>query len=423
MKKPFILLLLLNFIAIVPQARAVSEAAVLFLLIQPSLHANGMGGASVASSEPGALSVAFNPAHIGLATFNSSVHVEFYPSKVKWLPGFNLDDLYFDAKSFLFGYNFKRLNKHIPVSFGVGYTRIFINLGEQIITGETGPEPIGVFNSSEHADIWTFGIGIDYFVKVGVGLNFKNIESNLAAVGVGAEKGFGSAKANAHDFGVIMHLPIVETLSKLSHKSFEFYPDFRPFLMPGFGYSKSNIGDEITYIDPAQADPLPRVARMAFSVNAGILYSNANIDLSILAFEWTSEAEDLLVERNEDGSFQYEGGLGDINFFKNVVGGEANENIISSQGWEMKFVGLYSIRRGRLKDPDGKRFYDTKGWGLSFSGAVKLVRMLSPELKNDPILTFLSQHLDIQYNSSSFDVVEGQLLAGTKFKGLSISFF
>ena len=37
-----------------------------FLMIQPSVRANGMGGASVASSTDNALAVAFNPAHLGL---------------------------------------------------------------------------------------------------------------------------------------------------------------------------------------------------------------------------------------------------------------------------------------------------------------------------------------------------------------------
>ncbi len=35
------------------------------------------------------------------------------------------------------------------------------------------------------------------------------------------------------------------------------------------GYSKSNIGDEIYYIDPAQADPLPRMDRIGYGITAG----------------------------------------------------------------------------------------------------------------------------------------------------------
>ena len=35
------------------------------------------------------------------------------------------------------------------------------------------------------------------------------------------------------------------------------------------GYSKSNIGDEIYYIDPAQADPLPRIDRTGYGFSAG----------------------------------------------------------------------------------------------------------------------------------------------------------
>ena len=36
------------------------------------------------------------------------------------------------------------------------------------------------------------------------------------------------------------------------------------------GYSKSNIGDEVYYIDPAQADPLPRMDRLGYGIINGI---------------------------------------------------------------------------------------------------------------------------------------------------------
>ena len=139
MKKIFALALIFNSAAIIHYASAQSEAALLFLLIQPSLRANGMAGTSVASAEHDALSIAFNPAHLGLATLNRTFQFEFYPSKTNWLPGFNIDGLNFDAKSFLIGYKFK-IKDRIPASIGAGYTKIFINHGTQNITGEMGSQ-------------------------------------------------------------------------------------------------------------------------------------------------------------------------------------------------------------------------------------------------------------------------------------------
>ncbi|NIR50102.1 hypothetical protein GWO43_16485 [candidate division KSB1 bacterium] len=403
------------------QLQAQSEAAVLFMLIQPSTRANGMAGASVASAEHDALSVAFNPAHIGLAAMDRSLHAEFYPSKTNWLPGFGIEGLTFEAGSILLGYNFRRLNESIPVSVGFGYSKVRINLGEQVITDETGPEPIATFSSSEEADIWSVGVGLDYFVKLGFGFNFKSIESNLSSVGAGAEIGTGRATANVHDFGVLLHWPILQTISELSENSFEILiPGLHPFLMPGFGYSKSNIGDSILFENANQADPLPRVARMALSVNTGLMYSTATIDLGVLSFEWSSEAEDGLVTRDPDGSFEYEGGLGDIDVFDNVLGGNADQNVQNTSGWELEFLDVFAIRRGSLDDVGGSRLFDADGYGISLSGALKLARILSPKLYSSRILTFVQNHFDIQYDHSSFD---GSALDGTEFDSIRVSFF
>jgi len=334
MMKVLILALIFNSVAIIPNAKSQSEAAVLFLLIQPSLRANGMAGTSVASAEHDPLSVAFNPAHIGLAALNRPFQFEFYPSKTNWLPQFNIDGLNFDAKSFLIGYKFK-IHNRIPASIGAGYTRFFLNLGTQNITSETSPEIIGVFQSSEHADIFSLGMGADFGVKIGLGFNYKKIDSNLAPA-IGPE-GAGQASVNAYDIGLIAHLPLLETFSKLAHRNTKISERFRPFLLPGFGYSRSNVGGKVTYINAAQADPLPRVARMAVSVETGLLYTDKDVNWRLFVFEWSSEAEDLLVRRSSDGSFTYKGWLGDIGFFDNVIKGNSKNNIV------IKRLGIKSV--------------------------------------------------------------------------------
>ncbi|MFQ6112659.1 MAG: hypothetical protein ACE5NG_01075 [bacterium] len=423
MKKLSILLLLMNCVGFAPNTKAVSEAAVLFLLIQPSIRANGMAGTSVASSQHEALSVAFNPAHIGLATLKRSFNLEFYPGRTNWLPQFDIKGLNYDAKSILLGYNLKRLNKHLPLSIAMGYTRIVINLGEQIITGETGPEPLGAFTNSENADIWTFGIGFDYFVQVGLGWNFKNIESELAGGLADGEIVTGRATANAHDFGILVHLPVIKTISKLTNKQFKIGKGFYPFFKPGFGFSKSNIGDEISYIDAVASDPLPRVARMGFSINTGFSYSNENNNLRLLSFEWSSEAEDLLVRRDASGNFSYESGVGEIDFFENVIKARANQNVANSKGWELNLLDSFSIRSGRHEEPDGNVFYDAFGFGISLTGLIRFAGFINPQIMNSGLLSFLSQHVDIEYNYSNFDAGRGHPLDNTSFNGVKISLF
>lgn len=422
MKKIFLLTLIFNSVAIIPYARSQSEAAVLFLLIQPSLRANGMAGTSVASAGHDPLSVAFNPAHVGLAAMNRFFQIEYYPSKTNWLPGFNIDGLNFDAKSFLIGYKFK-INNLIPASIGAGYTRVFLNLGTQNITSETSPGIItGTLQSSEHADIFSIGMGVDFGLKIGLGFSFKRIESNLASTGIGLE-GVVRASVNAYDFGLIAHLPLLETFSKLTHRNTKISERLRPFLLPGFGYSRSNIGGKIIYINAAQADPLPRVARMAVSVNTGIIYSNGDLSFRLVDFEWSSEAQDLLVKRSPTGNITYQGVFSDIGLFDNVITGNSKPGIETSRGWELNILELISLRHGRHKDPGGAVFYDTEGFGLKSSGLFKIAFILVPQLKSNAILSFLGHHFNIQYNTGELTASPGHPLDGTKFRGVRVSIF
>ena len=66
---------------------------------------------------------------------------------------------------------------------------------------------------------------------------------------------------------------------------------------------------------------------------------------------------------------------------------------------------------------------DTFGLGLSISGATKLIRFVNQQFKRDPILTFLSHHLDIQYNFSIFHDDQTEVLDGIKYNGIKISFY
>ena len=415
MMKILVLALIFNSVAIIPYASSQSEAAVLFLLIQPSLRANGMAGASVASAEHDPLSVAFNPAHVGLAALNRPFQFEFYPSKTNWLPQSNIEGLNFDAKSFLIGYKFK-IHNRIPASIGAGYTRVFLNLGTQNITSETSPEIIGVFQSSEHADIFSLGMGADFGIKIGLGFNYKRIDSNLAPGIAG-----GRASVNAYDIGLIAHLPLLETFSKLTHRNTKISERFRPFLLTGLGYSRSNMGSKISYFNTAQGDPLPRVARMAVSVNTGIIYSNGDLSFRLVDFEWSSEARDLLVKRSPTGNITYQGVFSDIGLFDNVITGNSKPGIETSRGWELNILELISLRHGRYEDAGGAVFYDTDGFGLRSSGLFKIAFILVPQLKSNAILSFLGNHVDVQYNK--FTAGPGHLLDGTKFKGVRVSFF
>ncbi len=401
-------------------AQGISDAGVLFLMIQPSLRANGMGGVSIAAVGDDALAVAFNPAHAGRLANDTNFMLEFYPVKTDWLPAFSGPT--YDSKAVFGGYNLRRLNKRIPLSIGVAYSRVFLDLGEQTLTDETGNE-IGSFHSTESVNVWSIGIGIDYLLKAGIGFNFKNIESNLGFVGAGFEEGAGGATATARDFGIIAYLPLDEVLLKPISKTLNSSSGPRLSFGPSFGYSRSNVGDEISYIDAAQASPLPRVARIGIGLRAGLSYETDELSWQFLSFELLNEAEQLLVRTRNDGSVSYADGTGDIDFWDNVVLGKSNPMIVSKRGGELSIFEIISIRRGRYKDPLGHVNYKTEGIGLSLRGVFKTISMLNPDLKRNPTIGFLIKHTDVQFSTSDWEINPEHPLAGTSFSGIRISIF
>jgi len=202
-------------------AQGPASAGVPFLLIQPSLRANGMGDASVSSVESDALGIAFNPARLGVWANENFLMAEFYPAKSDWLAGL-APGIFYDAKTFLAGYNLQRLDHRIPVSLGVGYTRVNLDLGEIVVTGPDDPMPIAVVHAVERAKLWTVGLGFDYWIKAGFGWSFKSVESNLGPAVVGSQIYAATARSKAHDFGVVLYVPGEEIIARSPARHWRF---------------------------------------------------------------------------------------------------------------------------------------------------------------------------------------------------------
>lgn len=305
---------LLTLIVAVPNLFAVSEAAVLFLLISPNARAGGMGEAFVAVSDD-ASATYWNPA--GLAFQQGKQFTSLYS---KWLPQFNLADLYY-----LFGayrQSFEGLGT-------IGFNIIYINEGEQIITDETGPDPLGTFNSNEWALSFSYGTLLNK--DLGVGLNVRFIRSNLSKVGAGQEKGDGQANAFAVDVGLLKRNLFVNRLN--------------------FGFNISNIGPKIIYIDNEQADPLPTNLRVGFAYRA--------VDQEYNRLTFVADINKLLVHKNSDGTSD--------SVFKAMLSSWSNNDIIYNVGAEYWYANLVALRAGYNYDDAGNVKYLTLGAGLRYS--------------------------------------------------------
>lgn len=197
-----------------------SQAAVLFLLIEPGAKQAGMGEAYSAISDDASAGY-YNPAGLAFQDKNKK-NMQFMHTN--WLPKL-ADDMYYEY----YGYS------QYAEGWGhFAFNLVYFNQGEQARTNSLSPDIIGKFTSFELMASGSYGATMTD--NLSMGLTLKAIYSKLANAGQEAEKGKGIGSSFALDFGAMYKSPIRGlTLSAVVH----------------------NIGPKISYIDVSQADPLP----------------------------------------------------------------------------------------------------------------------------------------------------------------------
>jgi hypothetical protein len=240
-----------------------SEAGAIFLLIAPGARAGGMGEAQVAVANDAYASY-WNPAGLGFLDGQ-----ELALMHVNWLPGL-ADDLY---------YEFLGFRKKYPTLGTVGGHLIFLNLGEQIRTSETGDE-LGTFTSYMTAFALSYSALISPTQSFGI--NTKVSYQHLVEIGAGSEKGKGTSTDFGFDIGYL-------------HKKWIF-----PSLTMGFNLS--NLGPKVSFIDPDQADPQP--TNLSFGLNYAVIKSEFN------NFNIVYDVDKLLVSSYPDMDWDGDGRIG-----------------------------------------------------------------------------------------------------------------
>lgn len=386
---------------------AVSESAVLFLLISPSPQANAMGNTygNLVCTDP--IASLFNPAYLGF--YAQKHNFGFSYSEADWLPVI-VSDMNISCASFNFGYTLK----NAPVSFGLGYHHLYLDLGEQIQFGE-GPDPIGTFNSYDKAEIISASLLLDYFLRIGVGANLKWIKSTLMPDPMMEDYGEDSGKATAHDIGIAVQVPCFDIISDITHKSSSITKHVMPFWQWGFSYCIVNIGDEIYYIDPDYSDPLPRNSSIGYNSQLGFKYKGEISSFNIVSAKYAYEAEGFLVERTFDD-------YGSINtqYLSGFFDTDPDIRIYKS-GWEFDILNMLYIRKGHYDDENGSVVYDTSGWGINFMQPLRLFLLFGDERIENALIKKLLNNLDIEYHNCRYETDFGHPLSGTTFDGIIVN--
>jgi len=312
------------------QTKTILTTGVPFLLIGPNSRNAAMGETGTAIADD-ATAMHWNPS--GLA-FQQDKTTEINFTHFPWLAGLNISDLFYDYLAA------KKYIKSINGTIGVDLT--YLNIGTIIQTDEFGNN-IGNYKAYE------FAFAAAYATKVsqdlGLGVTARFIYSNLSSVKVANEQGSGTAWTTSFDLSLMY---------KFS-KGPKFIKD-----KFSFGVNLSNMGPKITYVDAAQADPLPTQLRIGLAYK---LFKNEGNDLTLAA-----DFSKLLVNRvgtKVDPFYEafftsFKGGISEI--------GKSFQSSIGAEYWYGK-PKLIALRAGYFyEDPDyGNRKYITLGAGIRYS--------------------------------------------------------
>ena len=417
-----------------PNCLAQGESAVPFLLVSPSARVTGMGEASVALCTDDPLAPITNPAHIGMQSQTS--YFSFGHNYCDWMPGLGDPNLWWKTFAFNAGIDLKQQFGITPeMSLGFGYSRVYLNLGPSFTSDLAGPVQTGTFNAYESSDQYTFGAGINSWVRASAGVTFKHVVSELANFNVQGHGKVAKATVDSYDYGLLIDVPFAGILARLRGEPVEVLPHLSPFFDVSTGFAKNNLGDKrVTYIDPAQADPLPRYARIGIGFDLGMAYDIEGTEWRPVSFAWTTEQNDVLVRRYPEvmdssgnvvrqSTWEYTAGLGDINVLDDVILGHSGPGTIKKKGWEINILEVFSMRGGRYEQCGDKSTwgYATSGYGFRLAGIVKLLRVMRIHPAPGGVLGFILTHTDVRYDHSALTTDDrNDALANTKFDSIDI---
>ncbi|MBN1301362.1 MAG: type IX secretion system outer membrane channel protein PorV [Melioribacteraceae bacterium] len=327
---------------------AQGEAAVPFLLLAPDSRAAGIGESGAGLADNSA-AIFWNPSGIAFLTGS-----ELSLTHSKWLPQFNLD-LFYDYLTY------RQYIEDLAGSVTASIT--YMNYGEFVRTSSNSPEPIGTFRSFDAA--LTLGYATKIHSDWGLGLNFRLIHSRLSDKPTENEQGSGVATTVSFD---------VSAMWRPEELNLPFIGDYGNKL--SIGMNLSNLGPKISYIDQAQADPIPTNFRLGFAVR---LFEDEFNSLT-----YTLDFSKLLVDkgqafRNVGDSTVTQSASKRKDFYEAIFSAwgdqpfsEEMRDIVTTMGFEYWYGDpqdfMFALRAGYFyEDPSyGNRKFMTLGAGIRY---------------------------------------------------------
>jgi len=378
------------------------EAALSWLYLHPTSPSIGKGWTGVSNMDKDPLNFYYNPAK--LANFNEKNTFSFLlmPQKADW-------GIFKGIKYYSFGgnigVNLSDYTNGIPLTLGIGFIRNSMDYGKVYVTSSESPD--GFYTDAVDAsNSIGIGIGLNYKIRFSLGITAKNYISDLGKRYINETPKQIEADGFAYDFGALIYAPISELLLNDYKICMDDFSYINPLIECSFGYSLLNVGGMVKYPYLEGEDPLPRNARLGYSINLGLDMNIRNVEMNFIKYGFTAEADDILVKRNleivEDGISgmklgkysrpEYDNIFGKIGIGKHLFGLNHDNAIVVHKGHSFSFFETFTYNTGRHT---GRGFpnYKSNSSELSTIGISKLLDLL---IAND-VVDWITQHVVIEY--------------------------
>jgi hypothetical protein len=383
--------------------------------LYPSPAANGMAGILTSAEFYDPLAPMLNPAALGMWAEQERVAVAFYPKRTSWFP-FWQEDSYYSTRALNFGFSAQDLSRWakttVPFSLGIGYGEELMDYGNVLRTDEDG-HIIGTYHDYTKSRGLSLAAAYDGRVKAAVGLTL--LDSRWKTY-------YDLPSVWAFNFGLLVQTPFPRILN--GRKEPRAGLDYS--VTPLMSYTMTDVGPG--YWFEGHQYPLPREATLQFGLGGALTWRDHNdAPWTLLAVETAAQGETQLVDYHAE-PYRYRQPLGDLHVFKDVIFGKSNDDIVKHKGWEVGFFDFYYWRRGITEQTGHTSHFQTEGYSLRLTGALRLLQHVAPELAAKPMLSYLTQHVDVRYNESmwryhlSWDYYYGPSGYDKMFRSISLHF-
>ncbi|MBI2416448.1 MAG: hypothetical protein HYV28_00785 [Ignavibacteriales bacterium] len=362
-----------------------------FLTLPVSAESYMLGNTGAARITDDPMAVAINPAQLGMQSFrtnytvgynfiNSNHYISTWHKSMNINAGFKLGDF---------------VKSSIPLSFGIGYSNLYNQYKRITMIHFEDPFWYKEISANEKVDMYSFGIGLDYAIKVSAGATYKHCLPEYED----------TETKNLYDFGLLANFPIHELLGYGNQNASSSEAGFSYTADISLGYSRNNfgseaIGDRYIATFPGETRKIktsvPSFIQTGLSTVIGLKYNKNNGTWQPLCITFSVEERDGLTYVSGE-TLKHQGIMGDINFYQDILMGKTNPSTTKHKGFRIDIGEMCSLLSG---SSEGKLYFpslceEISGWAINSKGFFKVLAMFSPDILNTKA-GYVLQHLNVQ---------------------------